>query len=142
MSGDSNPDVIFAPTVFLGSEPIDLEIDWFGTVRARFGFAILPRLLIYGTGGLAYAHSDQTAGVVNLVANYVSSRSETDIGWTAGGGLEYAVTPHWTVKVEFLHFDVGHHSMTAPSDTGTPFAVKYDWDTIFNTVTVGANYKF
>jgi outer membrane immunogenic protein len=142
MSGDSVPTVNFAPSVAVGTEPIDLEIDWLGTVRARFGFVVCPRLLVYGTGGLAYVHSEQTAGIVNPATSYVNTRSATDLGWTAGGGAEYGVTRHWTVKVEFLHFDVGDHSMTAAAANGLPFTVKYDWDTIFNTVTVGANYKF
>src|SRR5262249_48864000 len=32
------------------------NITWLGTVRAHLGFAPIPRLLVYGTGGLAYGH--------------------------------------------------------------------------------------
>src|SRR5581483_11373874 len=32
--------------------------DWFGTFRGRLGFAPVCKLLLYGTGGLAYGHTD------------------------------------------------------------------------------------
>ncbi|WP_423754295.1 outer membrane protein, partial [Brucella melitensis] len=30
------------------------RVHWFGTVRARLGFTPTERLMVYGTGGLAY----------------------------------------------------------------------------------------
>jgi outer membrane immunogenic protein len=62
------------------------DIDSVQTARVRTGFAF-DRFLAYGTGGIA------TKEFVKLV------------GWIAGGGVEYALTDHWTVGVEYLHYD-------------------------------------
>ncbi|MGT2501611.1 outer membrane protein [Bradyrhizobium guangxiense] len=74
------------------------KLDWFGTVRGRLGVAVTPRVLLYGTGGLAYGHIT-TSGSVSAInvggfpgadggtftpvaASFASST--TKVGWTAG----------------------------------------------------------
>jgi outer membrane immunogenic protein len=124
--------------------------DWFGTVRGRIGFTPWCRLLIYGTGGLAYGNIHYAAdtnldpGVRSLVAP--ASFDRTSVGWTAGGGLEYALTHHWSVKVEYLYYDFGDQGATGPLfQNGVafpPFAVHYNWQTTANIVRGGINFKF
>ena len=65
-------------------------LPWFGTVRGRLGFTLMPSLLVYGTGGFAYG------GVEFL------NQTRTDTGWTAGGGVEYLFWQNWSAKVEYL----------------------------------------
>lgn len=143
IEGESRPDVIFQPFDLTGTQTFSHEIDWFGTARLRAGFTPVPRLMIYGTGGFAFAHIDQLAGVVNIAANYQNSRSGTEVGWTGGVGAEYALGRHWSVKVEYLYIDVGDSSVTALSDNrNIPFVVDYDWDNAFHNFTVGVNYRF
>ena len=143
VSGDSNPTIGFPPSNLTGHQPRSLDVNWFGTVRGRVGFALTPRLLIYGTGGLAYANVDETVGAIAVVANYVNTRSSTDFGWTAGGGVEYAIFRNWTMKAEYLHSNLGDHTMTAESDVArSVFRVKYRWDAELNSVVLGVNYKF
>ena len=145
INGESHPAIIFAPTILEASQTFDHEIDWFGTVRGRVGFTPLQRLLFYGTGGFAYAHIEQTAGAVVVpVANYVNTRSETELGWTAGAGIEYALNRHWSIKAEYLYIDVGDSSVTAlPDDLDlAPYRVDYDWDNSFHSFTFGINYRF
>jgi outer membrane immunogenic protein len=36
-----------------------------------------------------------------------ASVSETRVGWAAGLGLEHALAGNWTVKAEWLHWDLG-----------------------------------
>jgi outer membrane immunogenic protein len=60
------------------------------------------------------------------------------IGWTAGGGMEFALTPHWSAKAEYMYYDLGSASYTI--DT-TGFGV-VDAKTTGNTVRVGVNYHF
>jgi outer membrane immunogenic protein len=61
------------------------ETDAFGTVRGRLGYA-WERILPYVTAGLAIADSET--------------------GWTAGGGVELAVSDNISLRGEYLHFDV------------------------------------
>ena len=72
----------------------ETEMDWFGTVRARAGYAY-GNLMPYLTGGLAMASVDASGAG--------ASDDETAYGWTAGLGLEYLVTDNVTVKGEYLY---------------------------------------
>lgn len=75
----------------LGAEA-DLQYNpqpaWWGTVRGRAGYLVTPDLLVYGTGGLAYQISNTA-------------------GWTAGGGIEYAINRNWSAKAEYLYVASG-----------------------------------
>ena len=99
--------------------------NWLGTTRARLGYAF-DRLMPYVTGGAAY-------GDVKARVPGVGSDSDTQFGWTVGGGLEYAVTPNWTVKAEYLYVDLGKLNCAACGGD-----VKFNE----NVVRGGVNYKF
>jgi outer membrane immunogenic protein len=108
--------------------------NWFGTVRARGGFAF-DRALIYATGGFAYG---DIGGGSSLVYNptasyYYSGGSSTNTGWTLGGGVEYAFTNNLTAKVEglYINLDSNNHSVYGNSNKGE-----------FGVVRAGLNYKF
>ena len=49
-----------SPTVFVDTSTLEGRMDWFGTLRARAGYAVHEDLLLYVTGGLAYANVDHT----------------------------------------------------------------------------------
>lgn len=76
--------------------------DWLGTVRGRAGYA-WDRVLFYGTGGVAFGNLQAAAGALPF-------SSSTQIGWTAGAGVEVALSPNWTAKVEYLYVDLGNQS--------------------------------
>lgn len=85
---------------------LDQSLDWLGTVRGRVGVNPFGGLLVYGTGGFAY-------GGVTVDRHYrfppidlASSDTTTRTGWAAGVGLEYALTPGWSVRGEWLHVDL------------------------------------
>ena len=99
------------------------RIDWFGTVRGRAGFAA-NNWLFYGTGGLAYGNVKSnltfTCTTCGVLA-YAGSNSSTQVGWTAGAGIEVGLSPNWTAGVEYLHFDLGSILTTAlPVGTTIP----------------------
>jgi outer membrane immunogenic protein len=75
------------------------EVPWYGTLRGRLGYAA-DRFMPYVTGGLAF-------GKVNATVPGVGSQSETQLGWTAGAGVEYAVTNNISWKTEYLYMDLG-----------------------------------
>jgi outer membrane immunogenic protein len=86
----------------------DYKLSWFGTARARAGWLVDPRVLLYVTGGAAYGEvkADYTAGVLGLPL-VASSTSSTRLGWTVGGGIEGMLSSNWTVKAEYLYVDLG-----------------------------------
>lgn len=72
---------------------------WFGTLRARAGFAV-NTVLFYGTVGLAY-------GSVKLENNLTTvTESHLTAGWTAGVGAEFSPTRNWSLRGEYLYVDL------------------------------------
>ena len=66
------------------------------------------------------------------------------VGWTAGGGVEYAVSRNWTVKAEYLYYDLGSRTLTLNDVFGRfPANVQTFTDAFRgNIVRGGVNYKF
>src|SRR6267142_1624413 len=84
------------------SVPVTLseKMPWFGTVRGRFGWAF-DRVVVYGTGGVAWID-----GKIELSGGGVTVSTEANnIGWTAGGGVEWAFFDRWSTKVEYLYLN-------------------------------------
>lgn len=108
------------------------EINYFGTVRARVGYAF-DRFLPYVTGGFAYGN------VKNKVTTPFGSFSDdnTQYGWTVGAGLEYAFTNNLTAKLEYLYVDLDKESIQVPGGT-----FNSNVETKFSVVRAGLNYKF
>jgi outer membrane immunogenic protein len=73
------------------------SVFWTSTVAARLGLAF-DRLLIYGRGGAAFDYDRDT---VTLPSTASVTGSINHTGWTVGGGVEYAVTDHWTGRIEY-----------------------------------------
>jgi outer membrane immunogenic protein len=101
------------------------KLDWLGTTRARFGYAAGP-WLFYGTGGAAYGNVENSLGLT-LPTNTPPStlfgvNSSVRGGWAAGGGIEYG-WQHWLARIEYLHYDLGSQTVTAPATgvTATTF---------------------
>ncbi|WOC17365.1 outer membrane protein [Pseudochrobactrum sp. MP213Fo] len=109
------------------------KIQWFGTVRGRLGGNIAERTMLYGTAGLAYGKVKIEGYDAEL--DVYDSASKTRAGWTAGAGIEHAVTDNVTLKTEYLYTDLGKVKFR---DEGDVAKVK----TNFHTVRVGLNYKF
>lgn len=125
-------------------------VEWFGTARARIGVT-QDRFLGYATGGLAYGR------VKGGVSNYSGAGSpyltdrHTLVGWTVGGGLEYAISSKWSINAEYLYVDLGKKEflISDPSnfygytDASAGYAVSKSNNSVdFNVVRIGINYKF
>jgi outer membrane immunogenic protein len=93
----------------------------YGDITGRLGYA-LDRTLFYAKGGVAFLdanfkanYSGQnclTLGICGRggpsIFNY--DHSDTLVGWTIGAGVEYALSPSWSLKAEYQHFDFGSMS--------------------------------
>jgi outer membrane immunogenic protein len=110
------------------------NIDWFGTFRARVGYA-WEDTLIYATGGLAYGGVENKLNVVALAPFNRASNNGTETGFSVGGGVEYKVNPAWSVKAEYQFIDLGSQILTFTPGVGTR-----EIDNNFHTVRAGVNY--
>jgi outer membrane immunogenic protein len=94
------------------------NLSWLGTIRGRLGYELMPSLLLYGTGGLAYGgyssniqhmmNSVDISTCYNFLVYGANNNSQTMVGWTAGGGAEWMLMPNLSVKAEYLYFDLGN----------------------------------
>lgn len=126
-SGENKSD---STTVLGTTFTIDQKIKWFGTARARLGYAFGP-WMVYATGGAAWQNYELSvsAGGGSL------SDNTTKIGWTAGGGLEWMFMPRWSAKAEYLYMDTGNTDLTL-------FGTTFNAQITNNIGRVGINYHF
>jgi outer membrane immunogenic protein len=78
----------------------------------------MPDLLIFASGGLAYAERRDAVALQNEHNTATASRSSSKSGYVAGGGVEYALDQHWSVKAEALYYDLGTTRAVAPVLSG------------------------
>ncbi len=108
------------------------------TVRGRIGLAA-DRVLIFGTGGLAFGNVQ--AGLANGAIGTVTYDSGTQLGWTAGAGVEFALGDNWTAKVEYLYVDLSSNATcTSAANCGLDLLPTFGSpanDTVKFTVNVG-----
>jgi iron complex outermembrane receptor protein len=111
---------------------------WLATVRGRAGYAF-DRFLVYGTAGAAFG---------DVRANFTDDpvSSATKAGWTAGGGVEFALDRNWSAKAEYLFVDLGNGSCMVAcaivNANGPPLipgvAVRFDE----SLIRAGIDYRF
>ncbi len=123
------------------------KLDWLGTTRGRLGYTVADQWLLYVTGGVAYGQTD--LGISSLcptcapARTAIASNSSVTAGWVVGAGAEWAVSSNWSVKAEYLHFDLGTKSAGLIYNYG-PFtstmtaSLKESGD----IVRAGLNYRF
>jgi len=103
------------------------EMNSFGSLRARAGILTGPALLIYATGGFAWADMD-------FKLNNIKAQS-TLTGYQLGAGAEMMIAPQWTLRLEYLYTDLDKATLSHHGATNT-----YDPD--FHTVRAGVAFKF
>lgn len=99
---------------------------WFGTLRARAGFAV-NNLLFYGTAGLAYGN----LRLENIATGVTESHLST--GWTFGGGIEAVIYDRWTARAEYLYVNLSDSNFVL---TGLSHGSES------GTLRIGVNYRF
>ncbi len=117
-------------TVNCGGGGCETSNRWLATGRGRIGYA-WDRFLPYITGGVA--GGDIKMGAVNGTV----SETKTKLGYTVGGGVEYAFLGAWSAKIEYLYVDLGKASCSAAT-CGLTTDVKFN----ANIVKLGVNYRF
>jgi outer membrane immunogenic protein len=109
-----------------------LDMNWDGSIRGRFG-AAFNRFLVYATGGAAFADADVRGGPLG---GPLGSFSDTNWGWTAGAGIEGAITNNILARVEYRYSDYG--TFSGPVANGQRESV----DLTTSVIRAGIAYKF
>jgi len=125
----------------------DIKASFQGSLRARLGFAMLDRLMLYGTAGLAFANIENTHTVALPAGNIFGTPAglstakfdETRWGWTLGAGVEYALMSNWTARFEYRYTNFSAYR-NALAMLGPGSFTEQDPD--FHTVRVGVSYRF
>jgi len=128
------------------------KIDWLATFRGRLGWAF-DRSLLYVTAGLAIGEHKFSQDIIHLNSFFqyteTAAFNKTSVGWVLGAGLEHALSSNWSLKVQYLHVDLGSHSADSVGTCTIPifpacesYTGTHKADLTLETVTAGINYRF
>jgi outer membrane immunogenic protein len=112
----------------------DSQGGFYGDVTGRLGWTWGPAM-IYAKGGFAwlnadlrlkesiYTHHDTMCGAAGW-CDFSNDHNDTLTGWTVGGGIEWKVSPMWSIKAEYLHFEFDNFNNNCCNDWYT----QQTWD--------------
>ncbi len=92
------------------------DISYLGTFRGRIGVTVVPSVLLYVTGGLAYGSVKSETTITQSAINTSSpppatltsgAFADTRIGYAVGAGGEWMLHSSWSAKLEYLYYDLG-----------------------------------
>jgi outer membrane immunogenic protein len=121
------------------------DTNWLFTARSRLGLAISPNVLLYGTSGLAVTELGVRNSFSSTVSPVTGAANDSGrlVGWTVGGGAEWALDRHWSIRAEYLYLDFGKVAVNAQVGA-FPFLNNLATTVDLNAQIVrgGLNYKF
>lgn len=142
-------------TIFLNGVPENIgitgitttmtqKLDWIAAATPVVGITF-GNAMAYAKGGLAFGQVQNSLSVGEGGMNLLTlSRTSTDTGWTAGGGLAYHFTPNWIFSIEYDYYDLGEHSMAKDLnifDEATIHAATTKIPENFSVVKASVNYQ-
>jgi outer membrane immunogenic protein len=104
----------------------------YGDITGRIGYAAGGGL-IYAKGGFGFFNGSATVKAAQIDTSF---KSQSFTGWTLGAGVEYKITPSWSVKAEYLHFDFGSQEVHFIHG-----GFRWDNTVSLDTVKAGLNYE-
>lgn len=146
-----------APATATSVNEYEKRLAYLGTVRGRVGVLVTPSVLLYATGGLAYGEVETSAAANTFITNSqfggptrrsinTGTNSETKFGWTAGVGAEWRVSGNWSVKGEYLYYDLGTTTVNANFQGnlfgGPPIYTSFSSRVDGHFARIGLNYSF
>jgi outer membrane immunogenic protein len=123
------------------------KIEWFASLRARFGVSLTPYTLFYFTGGGAVGEI-RTSGTIygfdptGALGTSPFSNITINGGWTMGGGIEVRLCGNLTGKVEYLYMDLGTTNATVNNQQVMTLVTQLNSRITDQIVRAGLNYKF
>jgi outer membrane immunogenic protein len=127
------------PTIVTGTA--HAQTDWIASATGRVGWT-WDRVMLYAKGGAAWA-GDKYSADLSAFNEHIET-SVTRLGWTVGGGVEWAFWDKWSAKVEYDYYDFSTRNLALPGTiAGVPEVVPgIDIKEIISTVKFGVNYRF
>jgi len=113
------------------------KADRFGTITGRFGIPV-DRALVYFKAGAAWIHDTRVLTIVNFPEVTTSSNKW---GWTAGAGVEYALTRNWSAKLEYDFIGFGTNRVDFDLGPAGLAIIPIDVKHRIQAVKLGLNYK-
>ena len=125
---------------------VNTRMNWYGTLRTRTG-VVVDNLLIYVTGGLAYANIGRNFTAQDQGISLESFGSNRTVwGWTVGVGTEYQFWGNWSLKSEALYASFGERDQTFTSAVaaanGNNALKRFEYQDSMWIARVGLNYRF
>ncbi len=96
------------------NDTFEVDLKSLGTVTGRLGYTFGPALF-YAKGGWAFGQLKEgkrqipVPGFTTGASDYEPSTIWAN-GWTAGGGMEFALSERWSAKAEYMHYELGKRS--------------------------------
>lgn len=112
------------------------KYNWLASARGRAGFAV-DKVFIYATGGVAFSNIEHSS---LDHATGAPEASTTKTGSVVGGGLEYAIGNHWSIRGEYLYYDFGSKRLQINLVPIRP--VYFQYTDHVQSARAGINYKF
>ena len=110
---------------------------WGGSIRGRFGYAA-DRALFYMTGGAAFVSNETSIPTTGISIGGDGTR----VGWTLGGGVDYAFTNNWFTGIEYRYTQYEARTFTYPIAILNLGFVGFKQELNSNQVTARIGYKF
>ena len=117
--------------------PFNTTLDYVGTLRGRVGYAF-DRWMPFVTGGFAWGHTHVNINDPSTAGEVISSVGQYQPGWTAGLGLEFAVSGNWTAKLEYDYVELARQTYDLSGFALPGVSV----DPRLHLAKVGLNYQF
>ena len=123
------------------------QMDQFATLRARAGIA-LDQTFIYATGGLAFAHIQNTTTFVSGGPFAQAQEDKWKTGLAIGAGVEFALTQNWSLKGEYVLMQFANsnapvNEISIISNTcGNATPCRMNYSESVQLARIGVNYRF
>ena len=126
------------------------RIRFLATARARLGWLPLDNVMLYATGGPAFARMERTSSSaftsVTGFRNDVQTTPSNRFGGVIGAGAEWMpFGPNWIGRIEYLHYDFGRVRDVLTQASTNPAvlsASEHRGRQTLDVVRAGLSYKF
>lgn len=118
--------------------------DLYTSLRVRIGIDVNDYLLFLTGGAMETKYTSQVVDSCSIApcgGGTVDAYNNSYVfGYTVGGGVEHMIAKNWSMKIEYLYFNLNNQSLNGATNLGN----SYNWtaQTYGNIVRGGVSYYF